>query len=99
VQEPFPVAPADAGNHTPVVTSPWRKEQPVDPPPDTAGQLIHQESADQFQGELDQGVVEHGSGMMSLAGQVEKAGKAGRRPTWSSVQLFPPFRFEHNVLC
>jgi len=59
---------------------------------DTAGQRIHQESADHFQDELDK-KLQHSSEMMALGKECEKAGKAGRYPTGTVLNFSRLFNF------
>ena len=79
VQEPVPVAPVNPQDHSSAVMSCARAEPKGQPSADTTGQLIHQESANQFHCELGE-EIEHGLGTMALTGQFEKAGKAGPCP-------------------
>jgi hypothetical protein len=61
--------------------------------------LIDEKSAQEFQNEFCEAVVEHSRWMMPLRWEIEKTGKAGRHPSRSSVQVFPSFRSGCYLLC
>lgn len=57
---------------------------------DATGKLVDDKGASQLDDELEQ-QVEHLQSI-ALIEEIEKAGKAFRRPTWHAAQLFPPFQ-------
>jgi len=85
VQEAVTVAPMNLENDRATAALAAKATQPGQRSADTAGQLINQKSADQFQNELCQGIIEHRLRTMALFRQYEKAGKASYRPIWSSI--------------
>ena len=87
----MPVAAVDTGYRPAQTPRAAFFEQPAGPHTDTAGQLIDEKSANDFQNELDEGVV-HSRGIMALAAEKEKTGKASLRPVRTAVQLFPSSR-------
>src|ERR1700722_8436065 len=54
---------------------------------DTTGQFVNEESANEFQNKLEEGIVEH-SGTMALIGVCCKPGKTEWHPSWNGIQLF-----------
>jgi len=65
-----------------------------------ARQFFHEKSAHHFLNEL-KNEFHHHRWMMALFAQIEKAGKASRRPHLlrTPVQLFPPWRDRIHLVC